>query len=405
MRGLRELSLLRSHLLRLAMVLLAVRATVHLRLFPGLPDLVPVFQADPFLTLLDVFSGGAFASGSVLALGVFALVLARPLAAVLIPARDSLDLQRFHRAWRRIAALLSLALGWLYLPLLERVAGVAIPVPRPWAALTLTAGTALALGLAFLLDGEDAETGLALLVTFQILAALPRYLFAGSSTPGDVAIRIGVAIVAAAVYGILSKGMRRLPVVDPTVRAKRTEIYLPLPLNLAGVAPLLWVLAVVALVRLPLLILSLSEAGRLRELAGVGLRLTDLSAPEGWLAFFLVGLLVESAVNWSKLSGAELAEQMRKHGNFIPGQRPGRTTAQFIDRAFARIAWAAPLVTVGMPAAVALAALRIQPESRWPVLLIPVLFTVVPLQGLALFWQSRLVMSDYDGFMKRGGAR
>ena len=67
----------RAILLRLALFLIVVRLAVRLPLRAGLPDLGPVFHADPFLALLDVFSGGALARGSALALGPYPFLLGR----------------------------------------------------------------------------------------------------------------------------------------------------------------------------------------------------------------------------------------------------------------------------------------------------------------------------------------
>ena len=383
----------RSHLLRLAGVLFAVRATVHLRLFPGLPDLTPAFRQDPYLTLLDVFSGGALGRGSVLALGVYPLVLARPVAALLSPARDALERRRFYQTWRRITALFSLVLGWSYPVFLERVAGVALSGPRLWGALALAAGTTLVLWFGFLLNEESPESGLKLLVAFQVLAALPGYLFAGCSTLAEGTARALAVIAAAVIYCILSLGGRGIPVQDAKPRELRRSVAAAIQLAAFGLLQRL------------LLFLSRSQVGALRELAAGGLRLVDLSAPGGWWSLFLVGFLIEWVVNWSWLSGGDMADQARKSGYFVPGLRPGRTTASYIDRVLARIAWIGPLVTVGLPVAVALATLRLQPESRWPVLTVPLLFTVLPLQGLELFWRSEWSRfgagEDFIAFIKR----
>jgi preprotein translocase subunit SecY len=397
-----SLAELRARLPRLVGLLLVVRLTAHLPLFPGLPGLTSRLQADPYLTLLDVFSGGAVACGSVLSLGVVPLALAWPVAAMLRRRWDSpaMAAKRFEILWPRIAVLISLPLGWLYPAFLESVAGFSIPRQGFLVALTLTVGTVVSLAFGYLLQEDSPAKGLKLLVAFHVLATLPRYLFAGAASFGETSGRVLIAAAVAAVYVILSQGARRLPV-QLANRRPSSSTFLELPLNVSGVAPMLWILAAFGVLRQLAHFLAFSEAGSFRRLAGAVLRLTDLSAAEGWLAFLLLAFLTRWAVHWASVPGAEWAESMRKGGSFIPGVRPGRATARFIDRALGRIAWIEPLLTVVLLAAVAFGALRLQPASRWPVLLIPVLFAALPLDSLAFAWKSHSVMKDYDGFIKR----
>src|SRR5829696_4225301 len=233
----------RRELLRIAALLLAVRVAVHLPLFPEIPDATPAFQKDPYLALLDIFSGGAMAHGSVLSLGLYPLWLARPFAFLRPDLRrgawGELERRRFQKTWLQIAVLFSLALGWIYPAFLSRATGVAIATPGLWSALTLTAGTALSLWFARRLGGEEIETSLNLLAVFHVLAALPRYFFAGCSTPAEMSKRALLAAVLVAVYGFLSQGIRRIPVQYANLpeggRKLRASaaMYLPLRLNLS----------------------------------------------------------------------------------------------------------------------------------------------------------------------------
>src|SRR5829696_8527002 len=232
----------RRELLRIAALLLAVRVAVHLPLFPEVPDATPAFQKDPYLALLDIFSGGAMARGSVLSLGLYPLWLARPFAFLRPDLRwfpGAMGRRKFQETWLRLAVLFSLVLGWSYPAFLSRVTGSAIATPGWWAALTLTAGTALSLWFARRLGGEEIETSLNLLAVFHVLAALPRYFFAGCSTPAEMSKRALLAAVLVAVYGFLSQGIRRIPVQYANLpeggRKLRASaaMYLPLRLNLS----------------------------------------------------------------------------------------------------------------------------------------------------------------------------
>jgi preprotein translocase subunit SecY len=325
---------------------------------------------------------------------------------------------RFHRTWRQIAIPLSLVLGWIYPAFLSQVTGSVIASPGPWVvALTLTAGTALSLGFARMLDPEDTAEGLKLLAAFHVLAALPRYFFAGCSTPAEIVMRALPAAVIAFIYMALSLAERRIPLQSyqkhslgalGALKRKNSEPYLPLRLNLSRMDPLLWVLAGFGLLRYLSSFLSQSQANGIRRLAGVGLRLTELSAPEGWLAFILVGLLAKWTMNLTSLSGVELQGRLRSLEAAIPGIGPSRPTAGLIDRTIGRLAWIEPLVTVGTIAVIkAIAAMAlwvesVPPGSWWPVLLVPVLFTVLPIWELALAFKAQLTLHGYAGFIQGG---
>jgi preprotein translocase subunit SecY len=400
----------RGLLLRLAALLLAVRIAIHLPLFPEVRDATPAFQKDPYLVLLDLFSGGAMARGSVLSLGLYPLWLARPLAFLSPKLQrgswgDS-ERRQFQKTWSQIAILLPLALGWIYPAFLSRVTGMAIAAPGLGSALALAAGTALSLWFANLLDKDDIGRGLKLLAVFHVLAALPHYFFVGCSAPAEKLERVLCAVMAAAVYLMLSQAERRVPVryVNHPREGRRvgTDPYLPLGLNLSRIAPLLWVLVGFGLLRYLSLFLAHSQIDGIRGLAGHGLRLTDLSAPQGWLAFVLMGFLAKWMINLSSMSGIALQRQFKIEGGFLPGALPGRDTAGLIDRSFGRLAWIEPLVTVGTIAAAALWAESTRPGSWWPVLLVPVLFAVLPLRELAAAWRAQLLLHDNEGFLKRG---
>ncbi len=104
------------------------------------------------------------------------------------------------------------------------------------------------------------------------------------------------------------------------------------------------------------------------------------------------------------LNPNDLAENMRKHNGFIPGVRPGRKTAEFIDRVLARIT---------LPGAVFLALIAVLPDAVINWLGVPALgfggTSVLIVVGVALDTlqqiESHLLMRHYEGFVKRGRIR
>jgi len=395
---------------RLCLFAIVVRCVVHLPLRTGLPDLGPVFRADPFLALLDIFSGGALARGSAFALGVYPFLLGRLAARVLLPRTISaLDLIVFQKRSYRFTVVTAIAMASVYPFFFNHLAGGRYLPCSFDAVLTLTTGALLTLWLGHQLDEDyfwpdEYLGGLRLFVVLHVLATLPKYLLWGSPSGISWWTRVLVTVLAAGFYLRISSWERRFPfesALQKEGRYGRKSRYLPFALNSSRVAPLLWLLATFAVIQSLASSLLTSETGWVRGLATVEQRLTSLRSPASWWLFCGLGLAIKTAYGLAVMSPFGTAARLRKEAAFIPGLRPGRPTGQYLLAARGRVVWIEPLLTMGMLLAVAYLERGARAAGFWPVFLVPVLYAMHPLSDLQLVFRSRLARVSYEGFMKQ----
>jgi len=174
--------------------------------------------------------------------------------------------------------------------------------------------------------------------------------------------------------------------------------HIPLRVNTAGVIPIIFASSI--------MILPMTVAGFVppdHPLAAISAWFN----PTGWLYSTLYAIIIIFFTYFYTavvLNPNDLAENMRKYGGFIPGIRPGRHTAQYIDRVLSRIT---------LPGAFFLAAIAVLPDVFFAAMNVPALgfggTSVLIVVGVALDTlqqvESHLLMRHYEGFVKRGRIR
>src|SRR5680860_847255 len=217
-------------------------------------------------------------------------------------------------------------------------------------------------------------------------------LFAGGALQRMAVFALGV--IAAIV--LIQEGQRRIPV----QYAKRVvgrkmyggrSTYIPLRINMAGVIPVIFATSVL------LFPVTLAQMTPWTWVQG----LSDVLGPQTWLYLVAEAILIifftyfYTAVQFNPI---DQADNLKKYGGFIPGIRPGRPTAQYLDRALTRIT---------LPGAVFLAAIAVLPTLLIWGLNVPFFFGGISLLivvGVALDsmkqMESQLLMRHYEGFLK-----
>jgi preprotein translocase subunit SecY len=210
-----------------------------------------------------------------------------------------------------------------------------------------------------------------------------------------------VGVVAAVV--LMTQAVRKIPVqYAKRIVGRRTyggaNTHIPLRLNTAGVIPIIFASSV--------MILPATVAGFLppdHPLQAVGQWLNPLS-PIYNLFYGIIIIFFTYFYTAVILNPNDLAENMRKYGGFIPGIRPGRKTAEYIDRVLSRIT---------LPGAIFLALVATVPDMLIGLSGLPFLgfggTSVLIVVGVGLDTlqqiESHLVMRHYEGFVKRGRIR
>ncbi len=378
--------------------------------------------SEGLLGLLNMFSGGAFGNASIFALGVMPYISASiviQLLGIMIPyfqrlQREGESGRRKMNQWTRYLTIVILALqGPAYM------ANLHVQLPESaflfqgftfnvFATVVLVGGTMFIMWLGERITDRGLGNGISLIIMVGIIARLPFALVAeggariSQSAGGGVLMLIVEGIILFFVFVAtiaLVQGTRKIPV----QYAKRiignkqyggVRQYIPLKINAAGVMPIIFAQAIMMF---PLIFAGF-DATR-----GIAATLTN---PMGFWYNFIFGLLVVAFTYFYTavtVNPTMMAEDMKKNGGFIPGIKPGKKTAEYLDAIMSRIT---------LPGSIFLAIVAILPAFASMLgvdgqfaqfyggtsLLILVGVVLDTLQQI----ESHLLMRHYDGLMKTG---
>ncbi len=416
---------LKKRLLITIFLLTVYRAGVHVPT-PGIDTAaLAAFFAQAKGTLfgfIDMFSGGAFERLSVFALGIMPYIsssIILQLLTVVVPHLERLSKEgdagrkKITQYTRYGTVLLSLIQGFGISVGLERMTGPGgeLVVMEPgWAfrfmtMITLTSGTAFIMWLGEQITERGIGNGISLIIFAGIVARLPTAISSSIRLirVGEMGIMITLFVIAlmVAVVGVIiymERGQRRIPV-QYAKRVVGRRMYggqtthLPLKINTAGVIPPIFASSIIMF---PATIANFIEHPWMKWLSGqlspgtVGHELIYV----GFIFFFCY---FYTAVTFNP---TDVADNMRKYGGYIPGIRPGKKTAEFIDRVLTRITF------VG---AVYVSVVCVLPAFLIAWFNVPFYFggtAILIVVGVALDTvgqiEAHMLMRHYEGFMKQG---
>ncbi len=373
-----------------------------------------LIEAGGILGLLDMFTGGALQRFTIFAMGISPYITASiimNLLTVVIPRLEQLQKEgpegrKIIAQYTRYATVaLGLVQGIGFTAFIQNMG--AIPDPNIWSlgiiVLTLTAGTAFLMWLGEQITEKGIGNGISILIFTSIIAMYPSVFFdtierfqLGTVTIWNLLIFVvaGLALVAAIIF--VQQGERRIPV-QYSKRVVGRRIYggrsthIPMKVNQAGVIPVIFASSVLAF---PVTIAQLLPYGWAQTLANV-------LQPEGALYLTTFALMIifftyfYTAITFNP---QEVSDNIKKYGGFVPGLRPGRSTASYMDRILTRITLAG---------AIFLAIVAILPNFMLPLTQINIEFggtSLLIVTGVALETmkqiESHLLMRHYEGFMR-----
>lgn len=373
------------------------------------------FGGGGILNLLNTFSGGGLSRIAVFALGIMPYITASiilQLLTVVLPSLEKLSKegevgqQKITQYTRYLTVGLAFgqAIGYVFLfRSFEGAAGQAVinnfNVGTVFLiVLVLTAGCVVVMWLGELITQRGIGNGISLMIFASIVAGLPNGVQAWWTSPDQVfkvmMPFLALAVIAAVVF--IQEGQRRIPVqYAKRVIGKRMsgggQTYLPLRVNMAGVIPVIFAASLMAF---PPTIGQLINAPWAQNVA-------DFFAPSGWA--YLLGetiLIVLFTYFYTAITfnPVDQAENLKKYGGFIPGVRPGRPTAEFLDRILARLTFPGALY---LAAVAALPTILINQTAAnfyfgGTSLLIVVGVALDTMKQL----EAQLMMRNYEGFLK-----
>lgn len=346
-------------------ILFVLAALVVFRVLAAIPipginaaQLEAFLNSNQFLGLLNIFSGGGFSNLSIMMIGVSPYITASivmQLMTILIPKLKEMYQEegdagraRFMQYSRYLTVPLAFVQAFGFLLLLQQNSIVPALSPLQFATnvVVIAAGAILLMWIGELITEFGVGNGISLLIFAGIVAGIPSsvsqliFAFDISQIPTYIAfVAAGIVIIAGVVY--ITEAERPIPVTYARrVRGARVlggiSTYLPLRVNQAGVIPIIFALSILLF---PQMIATfLSKSGIALIAAGASAVVSALANQwvYGALYFFLVFVFTYfyTAITFEP---HQVAKNLQKNGAFIPGVRPGLTTADYLGNIITRI--------------------------------------------------------------------
>ncbi|MDM8552637.1 preprotein translocase subunit SecY [Desulfobacterales bacterium HSG2] len=388
---------------------------------PGIDSnaLEKIFEAHKggILGIFNMFSGGALERLSVFALGIMPYISASiilQLLTVVIPHLERLSKEgqqgrkKITQYTRYGTVILSIIQGFGISVGLEQMGTVLSPGWgfRLMTVISLTAGTAFIMWLGEQITEHGIGNGISLIIFAGIVARLPdaiintfRLLSTGEMGIFIVLLLLIFMILVIAVIVFVEQGQRRIPVqYAKRVVGRRMyggqSTHLPLKINTSGVIPPIFASSIIMF---PATLASFIEVDWMKNIAAammpgnIGYELLFI----GFIFFFCY---FYTAVTFNPV---EVADNMKKHGGYIPGIRPGKRTADYIDRVLTRI-------TLG--GATYVSAICVLPSVLIAKFNVPFYFggtALLIVVGVAMDTvaqiESHMLSRHYEGFLKKSG--
>jgi preprotein translocase subunit SecY len=383
------------------------------------------------LGFLNLFSGGAFGSFSIFALGIMPYITASIIMQVLnvvIPKLQEWQEmgavgQRKITQWTRYVAIAIALLQGSGLTFIfgqgngSAFFGAAAQAPdvvlldpfMPRALLvipTLVAGTAMLMWVGELISQRGISNGMSVIIFSSIVAGLPYSYYSILQSKKFIVfgllVIVSLAILAAVVR--VELGQRRIPVqfAKRVVGRNMTggqSTYIPLKVNQAGVVPIIFASSVLLLPVLLSNVLGSAEGWRGSVASFVNDYLVNSQNMVYIVGFFLLIVAFAYFYNSIAFDPIRQADQLRKQGGFIPGIRPGQQTERYLSKAVNRITLPGALF-VAFIAILPYIILWVGDVQSFPFAGTTVLIAVGVALELMRQIDSQLMLRNYEGFLK-----
>ena len=393
---------------------------------PAMLDKLQSQTQGGLMSLLDMFSGGAFSNASIFALGIMPYISASivmQLLAVAVPYFQKMQREgesgrkkiSMYTRWLTVGILLFQAPSYLYNLKIQAggalASGIAWPVFIVTGTIILAAGSMFILWLGERITDKGIGNGLSIIIMIGIIARLPQAFiqeigsrFTAITSGGLVMFLVEIIILYAVVCAsiVLVQGTRKIPVqyAKRLVGNKQyggARQYIPLKLFAANVMPIIFAQA---LMFIPLVIVQYSASENSSWLLHSLLDRNSLLYNVVFAILIIAFTYFYTAIT---LNPTQMAEDMKRNNGFIPGIKPGKDTADYIDTVMSRITLPGSLFIAFIAIMPALAGLLNVQDAfsqffGGTSLLILIGVVLDTLQQI----ESHLMMRHYDGLLNSG---
>lgn len=364
--GMWQASGLKEKLLFTFAMIAIFRFGVHIPIF-GInnAELLTSGKMGGLVGFLDIFTGGALGKVSIFALGIGPYITASiifQLLSAAIPSLEKLQKEEGEAGRRKISqytryftVFLCLFQGTVFITYLHKM-GMLSPEGIPalnfiGSVLTLTAGTMLIMWIAELITENGIGNGASILIFIGIISRMPMYfggtakLIGGNSGMAfSLFMVIAIFLATLVLIVIMQEAMRKVVIVNAR-RQVGNKVYggvnthIPFKLNPGGVMPIIFA---VAILLFPTTILGILNKGNLPETVKniIDFITNDLLSGYSYYViyfFLIVALTFFYASIMPNMQPKEIANNLKKYGSSIPGIKPGKPTADALEKILSRV--------------------------------------------------------------------
>jgi preprotein translocase subunit SecY len=319
------------------------------------------------LGFLDLFSGGALGSVAIFALGIGPFITASiimQLISVVIPSLEKLQKEEGEAGRRKLSqytrvftVFLAMFQGTVFMMYMRQLPDAIIPGINPLmffisSVTVLTAGSVLVMWISELITEKGLGNGGSLIIFVGILSGIPVYAARTADiVKHSTGLQVGLAVLLAIFFAtmifiiLMQEAVRKVIIVNPK-RQVGNKVYggmnsfIPFKLNPGGVMPIIFSIAILLF---PSTVLSLVGQANFKSEAvkNIVLSMNHFLSPDGWTYYLLYFLLIMGltffyASIMPNMNPKDISDNLKKQGASIPGVKPGRPTADALDKILSR---------------------------------------------------------------------
>ncbi len=403
-------------------ILIIYRLAAHVPVPGANPEAIKGLTggARQLANLLDMLSGGLVANFSVMAMGVYPYVTASIIFTLLQPIIPQLEeIAKEGEAGRNkinqytyyltipLAALQAVGQIRLFSVQTEVIEGFGFNLSSASTIVAMTAGTMFAIWLGELISEQGVGNGLSIIIFGGIVARMPQNLVNIYTDDGFVGVLIFLGIMALTILVIVvvQEGQRRIPV-QYGKRVRGRKIYggqashIPLRVNTAGMIPLIFAQSILTFPAIVAQFFSGSLSQTIQDLFSG-------ASPWYWPMYFVMVVAFTYFYTAVMVEQQNLPDTLKRQGGFIPGIRPGKRTADYINGVMRRITLVGALflgAVAVLPGVVGLIRQSIGESTELNTTLLINAAGLLIVVGVVIDTmrqlEAQLLMRHYEGFIK-----
>ena len=322
-----------------------------------------IAQGNNIVGFLDLFTGGALGKVSILALGIGPFITSSiivQLVSVVIPALEKLQKEEGEAGRRKLSqytrvftVVLAIFQSFIFMLYLHHLPGAIISTVNPYvfyasSICVLTAGAVLVMWISELITENGIGNGGSLVIFCGILSGIPIYASRTATiVKSNNQMLLGLCVLLAIFFFamilivIMQEAVRKVIIVNPK-RQIGNKVYggmnsfIPFKLNPGGVMPIIFAIAILLF---PSTILTLVGQANIKSVAVSNfiVKLNQIMSPDGiWYYILYVGLIIALTFFYASImpnmQPKDIADNLKKYGSSIPGIKPGKPTADALDK-------------------------------------------------------------------------